>query len=261
VRLGDIWALSFVRERLLVVILGTTLLAWAGSMFTAVPTGGQGVRVRLGHFIEPALEPGLHVGWPWPFERVEVVETGALRELSLGFERDIGGAILWAEKHFEGEKNLLVGSGEELLTVNVPIYFRIADPVAYLRHTADATIALTHLAERHLLALTAGHESFRLMTIDRDATAAELRRRLQTEADALRLGIAIAFVGLKDIHPPVAVAPAYQDVVSAEEEKEAHIYIGRQYAASVIPLAQEEANRLRTNARAEAASRLASCEW
>jgi regulator of protease activity HflC (stomatin/prohibitin superfamily) len=212
VRLADIWALRFVRERLAVVALGTALLAWAGSCFTAVPTGAHGVRVRLGHFFTPALESGLQAGWPWPFERVVIVPTGAVQEFSLGFERDIGGPILWAEKHFEGEKNLLVGTGEELLTVNVPIYFRIADPVS----------------------------------------------RLQSEVDALQLGLEIVFVGLKDIHPPVAVASAYQDVISAEEQKEADIYLGRQYAADQVPRAQEEATRLLTSARAAATAKVAA---
>lgn len=258
VRVADIWALQFVRNRLPLVVLCTALLVWSGSMFTAVPTGAHGVRVRLGHFLTPALEPGLHLGWPWPFERVALVPTGAVQEFSLGFERDIGGPILWAEKHFEGEKNLLVGTGEELLTVNVPIYFRISDPVAWLHHTADAPAALAHLAERHLLALTAAHESFRLMTTERDETAANLRTRLQAEVDALRLGLEIVFVGLKDIHPPVAVASAYQDVISAEEEKEAHIYLGRQYAADQMPRAQEEATRVLTAARAAAAAKLAT---
>jgi len=258
VRVEEIWALQFVRTRLPIVAAGTALLAWGASCFTAVPTGSHGVRVRLGHFLQPALGPGLHAGWPWPLERIALVPTGAVQEFSLGFERDIGGPILWAEKHFEGERNLLVGTGEELLTVNVPIYFRIADPIAWLRHTADATAALTHLAERHLLALTAAHESFRLMTTERVETASQLRARLQAEASELQLGLEIVFVGLKDVHPPVAVASAYQDVVSAEEEKEAHIYLGRQYAANHLPLAQEEATRLLTAARAAAFGKVAA---
>ncbi len=258
VRVGEIWALQFVRSRLPFVAAGVAALVAGASCFTAVPTGAQGVRVRLGHFIEPALGPGLHIGWPWPLEQIVVVPTGAVQEFSLGFERDIGGAILWAEKHFEGERNLLVGTGEELLTVNVPIYFRIADPIAWLRHTADATTALTHLAERHLLALTAAHESFRLMTTERVETADQLRARLQAEANALQLGVEIVFVGLKDVHPPVAVASAYQDVVSAEEEMEAHIYLGKQYAADQIPRAHEEATRLLTAARATATAKVAA---
>ena len=259
IRLAEIWALQYpFRSRIVPTILAAALLAWAGSMFTAVPTGTHGVRVRLGHFIAPALEPGLHTGWPWPLERIEIVPTGAIQEFSLGFERDIGGPILWAEKHFEGERNLLVGAGEELLTVNVPIYYRIADPVAWLRNTADAPVALAHLAERHLLALTAAHESFRLMTTERDETAANLRARLQGEVDTLGLGLEIVFVGLKDIHPPVTVAAAYQDVISAEEEKEAHIHIGRQYAANEIPRAQAEASSLLITARAAATAKTAA---
>jgi membrane protease subunit HflK len=96
------------------------------------------------------------------------------------------------------------------------------------------------------------------MTTERVETADQLRARLQAEANALQLGVEIVFVGLKDVHPPVAVASAYQDVVSAEEEMEAHIYLGKQYAADQIPRAREEATRLLTAARATATARIAA---
>ncbi|HUK82752.1 MAG TPA: hypothetical protein VLZ12_09015, partial [Verrucomicrobiae bacterium] len=67
----------------------------------------------------------------------------------------------------------------------------------------------------------------------------------------------IVYVGLKDIHPPVAVAPAFQDVVSAEEQKEAYVHEADAYRIQVLAQAGQTANRLRTSADAKATQRAA----
>lgn len=218
-KLGDAWILQLARRWLAPFILLGLLGMIASSSVTRVPVDSHGVLLNQGRFAEVALPPGLHFHAPWPFARVESVPTERIQEISLGFERDLAGPVLWTEIHFEGEQNLLVGQGEELLTINAPVQYRVKDAVAFLRNTTDARVALTSLGYRRLLALTARHTSFGLMTTDRSEIAAALRKDLQADCDRLGLGIEIVFVGLKDVHPPVAVAASYQDVISAEEER------------------------------------------
>ena len=43
------------------------------------------------------------------------------------------------------------------------------------------------------------------------------------------------FVGLKDVHPPVDVAAAFQEVVSAQEEKDQTIDLARASRARILP--------------------------
>lgn len=218
-RLGDAWLLRLARGAAAPFIFFGLIGLIASTAVTRVPVDSHGVLVHRGRFADQALAPGLHWHAPWPFARVEIVPTERVREIALGFERDLAGPVLWAEKHFEGEQNLLVGEGEELLTLNVPLHYRIRDAVAFLRHTGDPGAALSALGYRQLFALTRQHTSFGLMTTDRGEIASSLQRDLQADCDRLNLGIEIVFVGLKDVHPPVAVAPAYQDVISAEEER------------------------------------------
>jgi membrane protease subunit HflK len=178
-----------------------------------------------------------------------------VQELSLGFGRDLAGPVLWTEKHFEEEQNLLIGQGEELLTVNVPIHFRVRDAVAFARHTSNPQPALTALGYRQLLRITGEHTSFGLMTSDRAAVADQLRTGLQQASDQLGLGLEILFVGLKDVHPPVSVAGAYQDVVSAEEERLTHIDQARSYSVQSLGAAQVSAQLTRLHATTAAAER------
>jgi regulator of protease activity HflC (stomatin/prohibitin superfamily) len=250
VELEHEWIIPFLRQTIEPVILLGIVLVWLSTCFTAVPSESHGVRVRWGRYLTPVLEPGLHVTWPWPAEKIEIVPTEQVGQITLGFEQDLGGPALWTQTHYEGEQNLLVGNGEEMLSISMPIYYRIKDALAYLKTTTDAQQALTSLAYRQLLAVTEARDSFRVMTVERQEISRTLKQSLQREVDRMHLGLEVVFVGLKDIHPPVAVAPAFQDVVSAEEEKLAYLHKADGYHFQTLAQAGQQANRLRTEADA-----------
>lgn len=257
VRLADTWLVQLGRLLVAPLLLLGLLGLWASTAVTRVPIDSRGVLVSGGQFAAAALPPGLHFHAPWPWGSVRVVPTERVQELALGFERDLSGPVLWAEKHFEGEQNLLVGQGEELLTINVPIHYRVRDAVAYLRRAGDARAALEALGYRELLQLTGTHTAFGLMTTDRIEITDTLRTRLQAASDRLGLGLEIVFVGLKDVHPPVSVAPSYQDVVSAEEQRAAFVDLARTYAVQATASSQISAVQIKLQAETAAAERRA----
>jgi len=253
-RLSDMWMVRFLRQTVGLIALGALLLGWLSTSFTAVPVSCQGVRILLGHYDIKLLQPGLHVTLPWPFEYIAIVETERVRSVSLGFDKILNGPVLWNERHVQGEKDLLVGDGEALLTINVPILYRINNPLAYLRTSSDPEQGLTNLAERKLLHIMGSRDSFSLMIEDRAQIARTLHNELQKELNSLNLGIELIFVGLQDIHPPVSVAPAYQEVVSAQEEKEAAIDEAKASRASTLPGTRAQAMRLTAQATADYAA-------
>jgi membrane protease subunit HflK len=220
-----------------------------------VPVDSRGVLVQQGAFAPKARPPGLHLHAPWPWARLVVVPTERIREVSLGFERDLAGPVLWTEKHFEGEQNLLVGQGEELLTINVPVHYRVRDAVAFLSRAGDPAAALEALGYRELLALTASHTAFGFMTTDRGEITAKLQAGLQAAVDRLGFGLEIVFVGLKDVHPPVPVAPAYQEVISAEEQRAALADNARTYAVQATAAAHVSVTQIRLQAQSAATER------
>lgn len=254
-QIGETRPFAFLQRTLEPALLGGALLLWLGTSLSIVPVDSTGVVVRFGRHLAPVLAPGIHLHPPWPVARVETVPTGRVQTLALGFDQDLERPILWAEPHYAGEKSLLVGRGDELLTISVPLHYRISDPVAFLQNTHDAAAALQRLGYRELLRLTATHTSLGLMVTDRAQVADQFQAGLQAAADRLQLGIEIVWVGLKDIHPPVAVAPAYQEVVSAMEEKQTLIDRERAESARTLQEAQSSAARLRLAADAYARER------
>jgi HflK protein len=258
VKLREVWIVRYLRQTIELIILGTVVLGWLSTCFTAVPAGSRAVRIVFGRYQPVALQPGLHLTWPWPIERLEIVETESVRQISLGFDKDLSGPILWSEPHFEGEKNLLVGDGESLLTIDVPIFYRIADPVRFLETTTDAEKALLVLAERKLIQIAGSRSSFQIMTEERAEIARKLCDALQSEVKGF--GLEVVFVGLKDVHPPVDVAPAFQDVISAQEEKEKTIDLARASRAQVLPQAKAQAHRMQIAEDARYKERLAAAQ-
>jgi HflK protein len=260
IRLREVWIVRYLRQTIELIIIGTVVLGWLSTCFTSVPAGSRAVRMFFGRYQPVPLSPGLHITWPWPIEQLEIVETETIRQISLGFDKDLSGPVLWNEPHFEGEKNLLVGDGESLLTIDVPIFYRISDPVRYLETTTNAEQALLALADRKLIQVAGSRDSFQIMTEQRAEISRQLKESLQQEVDQLGLGLQIVFVGLKDVHPPVDVAPAYQAVVSAQEEKDRTIDLARASRVKVLPEAQAQANRIRVEQEAAYKQRVAAAQ-
>jgi HflK protein len=260
VKLHEVWIVRYLRQTVELIIVGTIVLGWLSTCFTSVPAGSRAVRMFFGRYQPVPLSPGLHITWPWPIEQLEIVETETVRQISLGYDKDLSGPVLWNEPHFEGEKNLLVGDGESLLTIDVPIFYRISDPVRYLETTTNAEQALLALADRKLIQVAGSRDSFQIMTEQRAEIARQLKESLQQEVDQLGLGLQIVFVGLKDVHPPVDVAPAYQAVVSAQEEKDQTIDLARASRVKVLPESQAQANRIRVEEEAAYKQRVAAAQ-
>lgn len=240
------------------VALFFVLGLWLSGSAVVVPLGHEGVLAHWGRFQAETLGPGLHLVAPWPIERVRLVPVARVDAFSLGFDADLGGPLLWAEPHFSGERNLLVGDGEQALTFNVPVQFSRADALAAERAGPFAERILSHLAYRELLLATARRDAFAIMTADRERIAAGLRRGLQTAADRLSLGTCVHFVGLKDIHPAVEVAPAFQEVISAREQGRMMVELARANRLTALAEARSDADRARRTSEGAALERAAA---
>jgi membrane protease subunit HflK len=109
---------------------------------------------------------------------------------------------------------------------------------------------LRKIGEQAAAEYMAGATMDELLSFGRRQAEQALAKRIQTLADQNKLGIEIVRVGIMDAHPPVEkVAPAYQEVIGALEEKETEILKANAYAATVIPEAQAQAFEIVESAR------------
>lgn len=228
-KLAEMWMWPSVRKALPALALTSALLTWLGTAIHEIDAPQIGVRQTLGSWEKRDLTPGLHLSAPFPFGEIRKVESQRVHQVVLGFKADPGQPILWERAHYEEEEISLVGGGDDYLSISVPIFYRYARPSDYLRASADAESLLQSMASRIVQQLTASLPASAVMTTAREPLRAEIKSLLQQDLDAVKSGLLIEAVHLRDIHPPVDVAPFFQDVVAAIEDKETSIHIGEDY--------------------------------
>ena len=224
----------------------------------------------------PTLSPGLRTKLPWPFETVRQFDVTNVNELSLGVKGGSEAAEdseplqpgqrrmkLWQKAHgIEGhvESDFLVPlrplgggvkdakAGEPVLMtvakIAVSVRYRIRDVYHFGFGVTDGQAMLQSLADREVLRFCSATPFFDDQINDRQtasgglqATAEDLRRRLQQAADDRELGVEIVGVGFPAIHPPETTAQSYEAVLGAESKAEAALHEARAQADAELSAA------------------------
>lgn len=255
-KLPEMWMWPAVRRSLPLLAVAAAGIAWLGTGLHQVASGERGVRHRFGTWAAADLAPGLHFSLPHPFGGVRRVDTGRLHEIVLGFRADPGQPILWERAHYEEESMSMVGGGDDFLSISVPIFYRCEQPADFLRSAENAESLLRGAGENVLLRLTAHRPAAEIMTTAREELRQEFKTQLQAELDTRSSGLRVTEVYLRDIHPPVPVAPFFQEVVGAIEEREAFIHTGEEYRNDNLVRYGGNARELVVQANGSAAVRL-----
>lgn len=259
--LRSTWAIGFVRRSLGALLASLILLVWASTMLVAIGPQEQGIRLRFGRLASRVpVSPGVHFKWPWPLETVQRYPVTRVQTLGLGYAGPPKGSLLWGRTHAGEEYQLLLGDGRELVSVDATVSYRIRDVLAFAFASQNPRETLDALAHRLLMRATVATDLDRLLTADRTEFGRRFAVALQQACDAEGLGLEILHVGFTSLHPPVGIASAYEDVVSAEIERETRAARGRVYQETTVPTAQAAAARMVREAEAEAARRLADAE-
>ncbi len=279
-RISESWFYRFMERAIAPLILFQLLALWLLSCVVIVDAGEQGVIERYGKLQDKDLVPGIHLKWPWPLERARIHSTGKIRRIVLGHGEDGGRdsghehggdakamkpakVMLWTEQHHGDEYLFLVAQvGEEgeraapgsvplnLMSAGVEVDYRISDLRKYLYEKAQPDRLLEMLAEREIVRFLAGADFITILTSGRQEMVDELRRRIQARAEEESLGLEIVSVSMTNIHPPVEVGAAFQEVASAIQEKEATILEAEAYLNEMRALARGEEAKLLHEARA-----------
>jgi len=275
-KVSETWIYQFLERAVAWIILLQLGVLFVSTTVVVIEPQEQGLLERFGRPLpqRPVLSPGLHFKWPWPVDRVHRYRSHEVQTLYIGFvpepEQSNERVLVWTKAHYKQEFNLLVASREgrsipedngasrqravpvNLLSVNIPVQYRIRDLRAWVYHHANAAQLLEELANREVVRYLVNVDIEALMTTGRLMAARTLQERLQAQADKNHLGAEVLFVGLQGIHPPVKVADAYEAVAGAKQQRQTNILAAWAYRAGVIPLAEAAATNVLARAASEA---------
>jgi HflK protein len=260
-KVSETWFYRFLEKALVWLVLLQLGALLFSTSFVFISPGEQGLMERFGSpVVNPqVLEPGLHLKFPWPIDKVYRYQTREIQSFSVGFvpgdDEASERAVLWTGKHYKEESNWLVANPEnrgatgsqergipaDLLNVSVPVQFQISDLRAWAYNHTDASNVLEKIATRELVRYLARTDLLTVMSTGRSKAAEELRQQIEALADQEKLGVKIIYVGLEDLHPPVKVAPEFEKVVGMLQQNEAVRQEAKGYALRVVTEAQAEA--------------------
>ncbi len=204
---------------------GIALAAWILlNSFVLITEQQRGVVLRFGQF-HRVMQPGPNFKLPWPMERVIKVAATQI-------------------KTFDNTVPVLTAD-ENIVQVQINVQYRVGDAQRYLFGTRDADEVLRQAA------LSSVREQVGRSTLDtvlgaRNALAVSARENLQRSLDAYRTGLVVTELNLPNARPPEEVKPAFDDVNSAQQDKDRLISEAQAYAAKVVPEARGTASRTRT---------------
>jgi len=259
--LRSTWALTVVRRTIEPMLVALCAVGWLSTSLTVVGVDEEGLVERLGVPVKAApLLPGLHVHWPAPIDRVIRISVQRVQVLTVGHEgaEEASGPenVLWARQHAANEYTLLLGNGRDLITVDAAVQFRVADPKAWRYHTQNPADALRAIAHRAVMRTTVDRTLAEALSENLVALTARMRTMVQTEADALGLGVEVLGFTVGGMHPPVMVAGDYEAVVSAELGKVTAVVNAQAFRNRTVPYAETAALRDVQSAQAEGAQLL-----
>lgn len=203
--------------------------------FVLIAEQERGVVLRFGQFAR-LMQPGPHFKLPWPIERVTKVNATQIKT----FTQTV--PVLTAD--------------ENIVSVDINVQYRVSDPRLYLFGTRDADAVLGEASLSTVRELV-GRSDLDTVLGARNAISVAARTYLQKSLDSYRTGLIVTELNLPNARPPEDVKPAFDDVNSAQQDKDRVISEARAYAAKVVPESRGDAARIRATAQGEKISAIA----
>ena len=159
----------------------------------------------------------------------------------------------------------LIGSDFDLLVVALTVHYRIKSVAQYgygSKCYKDPHGLLEAFSYRETVQYAAHSNLEALLGPGRHKTTAALQNAIQAVADKFELGVSIVFVGLESVHPPIAIADSFEQVISSLQEKQAKVLSARGAARELLAIArgQDAIRRSEAEAYAYRRSRLAEAD-
>lgn len=280
---NDAWAQSVQFSfRFLLLAVCLAALGWMISNVRQVPADSRAVVLRFGNVVREQ-GAGLLIAWPRPIEQVAIVPS-ADRQIELKISRFDAPAIATSTTGFEisydPRKNagFLLTGDSSIVYLQATLFYRIVDPAAYVLSQDHVIPALERLFVASAVAVCAGRDLDTILVArpeldtaltlaaraGREALRADLmnavnRRLMELGEQGAGLGITVGRVDLAASIPSAAKS-AFDYVLIASQRADRDTAEARTKAATTAQKANQQRDRVITDADARAAERVATAK-
>jgi membrane protease subunit HflK len=230
------------------------LIAWLlFDSWTQVDARQVGVVLRFGEFTR-TMSSGFNFKWPRPIENVIKVDATQVRAVS--------------------DTVRMLTRDENIVQVDFNVQYTVGDAQRYLFSTRDPDETLKQAAESAVREVIGTNKLDAIMPDQRvepaegDAPVAnpsaelalQAKKVVQQTLDRYDAGLIVNVLNFQNVRPPQEVKDAFDDAISAREDRQRASNIADAYAKRVVPEARGEGARILAEAQGYKAERIAKAE-
>ena len=216
--------------------------------FKLVDERQRGVVLRFGQF-DRIMTPGANFKWPWPIESVTIVDATKIESL-------------------DDEVRVLT-QDENIVVIRFNAQYQISDPRLFLFGfrddlSVDGKVSqgretLQNAAESAVREVV-GNNTMDTVLFERSRLIVAARQHLQDSLDMYKTGLKVTEFTLQNARPPEEVKTAFDDAISAREDKSRIESEARAYASKIVPEARGAAQRIKAESEGYRQSTIAKAE-
>jgi membrane protease subunit HflK len=216
--------------------------------FKLVDEQQRGVVLRFGKF-DRIMNPGANFKWPWPIETVTIVDATKIESL-------------------DDEVRVLT-QDENIVVIRFNAQYQISDPRLFLFGfrddlSVDGKVSqgretLQNAAESAVREVV-GNNTMDTVLFERSRLIVAARQHLQESLDMYKTGLKVTEFTLQNARPPEEVKTAFDDAISAREDKSRIESEARAYASKIVPEARGAAQRIKAESEGYRQSTIAKAE-
>ncbi len=226
------------------LIAAIIFVVWLLSGIYIVEPAERGVVLRFGQF-QATTMPGPHWHFPYPIDKVEVVNVESIRTVEIGY-RSAGSR---PESNVLSE-SLMLTNDENIVDLKIAGQYRVDDAAQYLFNVRSPDIILRQMMESALREVVGQSNMDFVLTEGRSEVATRTEQSLQKMLDDHATGLIVTSVSMQDVQPPEQVQDAFADVVKAREDEVRLINEAETYSNDIIPRARGQEFRIIQEAEA-----------
>lgn len=201
-----------------ILLLGLLGLGLYSSAYQ-IEQAERGVVLVFGEYSH-TMQPGLRFTLPRPFANVYRVNVETIRQ------EDNNGQMLTEDKN--------------LIEIDYSIQYRIDEDKVndYLFSVASPQNTVRQVSESVMRQVAGTRTLNFIINENRTAVNQQAREEIQSMLNDYKTGIQITQVNITEVHPPINVKEAFDDVVKAREDQKTFINQANEYANGRIPEAE-----------------------
>lgn len=231
--LKSLYTIKYTLKVLPGLFLGLVFVLLLSTTIFAVQPHQQAAVYRFGSLQRSSIVgEGLHFKLPWPIDKVSIYNVHRINAMQIGYTSPDNIHFLSTQFHTGGDSLLLLGNGNEKVSVNMRIIYNISDLYAYITNNTNPETILSAAAYEALMNRTVNTTLDAFLSIDRSSLSASILEELSEFSRTEGLGLEVVQVIIEGIHPPVEIAHVYQMVISASIDRN-----------TIVKTAQTEAER------------------